>query len=121
MRSGHPQKTFGLMKNEWWAPLWFDADSKKCQIQMVEMTKKPGTLLLLYTLSTQGTISLGQAVALYFDGQVLFLSDVNISYLDWLQSPKRIDFQDYTVCTEGPLQLLTLFWTDECNKINCVI
>ena len=42
------------MKSEGWAPLWVDADSKKCQIQMVQMTKKPGTLFLLYTLSTQG-------------------------------------------------------------------
>ena len=50
------------MKSEGWAPLLVDADSKKCQIQMVQMTKKTGTLFLLYTLSTLGTISLGQAV-----------------------------------------------------------
>ena len=35
------------MKSEGWAPLWVDADSKKCQICVVQMTKKPGT----YTLS----------------------------------------------------------------------
>ena len=53
------------MKSEGWAPLWVDADSKKCEICVVQMTKKPGTLFLLYTLSTQGTTSLGQAVHTY--------------------------------------------------------
>ena len=42
------------MKIEGWATLWVDANSKKCQICVVQMTKKPGTLFLLYTLSTQG-------------------------------------------------------------------
>ena len=42
------------MKSEGWAPLWFDGDSKNCQICVVQMAKKPGTLFLLYTLSTQG-------------------------------------------------------------------
>jgi hypothetical protein len=27
------------MKSEGWAPLWVDADSKKCQICVVQMTK----------------------------------------------------------------------------------
>ena len=53
------------MKSEGWAPLWVDADSKKCEICVVQMTKKPGRLFLLYTLSTQGTTSLGQAVHTY--------------------------------------------------------
>ena len=62
-----PLNTCRLMKSEGWVPLWVDADSKKCQIQMVKVTKKTGTLFLLYTLSTQGgahlgTISLRQAV-----------------------------------------------------------
>ena len=53
-----PKKPFGLMKSQrwappknlWvdeskrWAPLWVDADSKKCQICVVQMTKNPGTL-----------------------------------------------------------------------------
>ena len=34
-----PLKTCRLMKSEGWAPLWVDADSKKYQIQMVQMTK----------------------------------------------------------------------------------
>jgi hypothetical protein len=77
-----PLKTFRLMKSERWAPLWVDADSKKCQILMVQMTKKIGTLLLLYTLSTQrgypplGKISLGQAVCTamvrFFSYQTLY-------------------------------------------------
>ena len=68
MRGGPPLKTFRLMKSKRWAPLWADADSKKCQTCVVQMTKKPGTLFLLYTLSTQGvspplaTTSLGQDV-----------------------------------------------------------
>ena len=53
VRGGYPQKTFGLMKSQrwapfyktwvdeskWWAPLWVDADSKKCQICVVQMAK----------------------------------------------------------------------------------
>ena len=42
------------MKSEGWAPLWVDADSKKCQIQMVQMTKKPSALFLSYNLSIKG-------------------------------------------------------------------
>ena len=42
------------MKSQRWVPLWVDADSKKCQICVVQMTKNPGTLFLSYTLSTQG-------------------------------------------------------------------
>ena len=39
VRDGHPLKTCRLMKSEGWAPLWVDADSKKCQICVVQMTK----------------------------------------------------------------------------------
>ena len=42
------------MKSEKWAPLWVDADSKKCQICVVQMTRKPLPFFLSYTLSTQG-------------------------------------------------------------------
>ena len=41
-------------ESERWAPLWVDADSKKCQICIVQMAKKHGTLFLSYSLSTQG-------------------------------------------------------------------
>ena len=39
------------MKSEGWAPLWVDVDSKKCQIQMVQMTKNlTNTLSITYIL-----------------------------------------------------------------------
>ena len=49
-----PPKKFWVDESKWWEPLWVDADSKKCQICGVQMTKKPDTLLLSYTLSIQG-------------------------------------------------------------------
>ena len=36
---GTPLKSCRLMKSEGWAPYWVDTGSKKCQIQMVQMTK----------------------------------------------------------------------------------
>ena len=59
------------MKSEGWAPIWVDADSKKCQICVVQMAKKPGTLLV-YSINPRGcpplaTTSLGQAVQLVFE------------------------------------------------------
>jgi hypothetical protein len=49
-----PPKKFWVDESKWWEPLWVDADSKKCQICVVQMPQKPGTLFLSYTLSTQG-------------------------------------------------------------------
>ena len=49
-----PPRNLWVDESKRWAPLWVDADSKKCQICVVQMTKKPGTLFLSYTLSTQG-------------------------------------------------------------------
>ena len=34
-----PPKKLGLMKSQRWVPLWVDADSKKCQICVVQMAK----------------------------------------------------------------------------------
>ena len=67
VRGGHPLKTYRSMKSEGWAPLRFDADYKKCQICVVHMTIKTGTLFLLPICSINpmgcpplGTTSLGQ-------------------------------------------------------------
>ena len=49
-----PPKNLWVDECKRWAPLWVDADSKKCQIFVVQITKNPGTLFLSYTLSTQG-------------------------------------------------------------------
>ena len=48
-----PPKNLWVDESERWAPFWVDADSKKCQICVIQMTKNPRTLFLSYTLSTQ--------------------------------------------------------------------
>ena len=45
-----PPKNLWVDESKRWAPLWVDADSKKCQICVVQMAIKPGTHFLLYTL-----------------------------------------------------------------------
>ena len=61
------------MKNEGRAPIWVDADYKKCQIQVVQMTKENWyTLSIIYSIISinprgcppLGKTSLGQAVAM---------------------------------------------------------
>jgi hypothetical protein len=49
-----PPKIFWVDESKRWAPLWVDADSKKCQICVVQMAKNTVSLFLSYTLSTRG-------------------------------------------------------------------
>jgi hypothetical protein len=63
-----------LKKSEEWATLWVAADSKKCQIQMVQMTKKNWyTLSIIFSIPRENFSGTG---GMYSNGQVFFLSDV---------------------------------------------
>ena len=63
---GYP-KTMWVDESERWVPLWVDAYSKKCQICVVQKSKKSGALFLLHPKGCPplATISLGQEVALF--------------------------------------------------------
>ena len=86
------------MKSQMWAPLWVDAASNKCQIQMVQNAKKWYTLSIIYSINPRGypplgAISLVQAVCV-------------LKFQNRVQYHKKAD--NIIICTARPFIIFCL-------------